>query len=162
MIKEKINGILNKIKNNKKKVIGITFGVFAVFIFTFATYNLNNPTYFNRLFANVLNNGKPANDAFEDNTFYSCVVDAYNNANGASKAYTDNLTDEELASITNLTCAWKNIESAKGIEKLTGLTDLDLSGNSVKEIDLSNNTKLKRLDLSYNELTSIDLSNNIE
>ncbi len=166
-MKDKLKSILNKIKNNKKKVIGITFGVFAAFIFTFATYNLNNPTYFNRLFANVLNNGVPANSNFEDNTFYSCVVDAYNNANGASKAYTDNLTDEELASITNLTCQGYNysnddkITSAKGIGKLTGLTQLDLNSNQLTSIDLSNNTALSNLNLSNNQLTSIDLSNNI-
>ena len=165
-MKDKLKSILNKIKNNKKKVIGITFGVFAVFIFTFATYNLNNPTYFNRLFANVLNNGVPANSNFEDNTFYSCVVDAYNNANGTSKAYTDNLTDEELASITNLTCQGYNysnddkITSAKGVEKLTGLTTLDLSSNQLASIDLSQNTNLTELKLPNNQLASIDLSNN--
>ena len=165
-MKDKLKSILNKIKNNKKKVIGITFGVFAVFIFTFATYNLNNPTYFNRLFANVLNNGKPANDAFEDNTFYSCVVDAYNNANGVSKAYTVNLTDEELASITSLDCSGfdhsdnDKITSAKGVEKLTGLKRLTLHANKLTSIDLANNTFLKHLYLSINRLTSIDLSNN--
>ena len=165
-MKDKLKSILNKIKNNKKKVIGITFGVFAVFIFTFAVYNLNNPTYFNRLFANVLNNGKPANDAFEDNTFYSCVVDAYNNANGVSKAYTVNLTDEELASITSLDCSGfdhsdnDKITSAKGVEKLTGLKRLTLHANKLTSIDLANNTFLKHLYLSINRLTSIDLSNN--
>ena len=187
MIKEKINGILNKIKNNKKKVIGVTAIVFAAFIFTFTVYNLYNPTKFNRLFANVLNNGEPVNDAFEDNTFYSCVVNAYNSANGTSKAYTDNLTDEELASITNLECGgWRysdsdKITSAKGIEKLTeltslnldsnqltsidlsqnkALTELSLEGNKLSDIDLSNNTSLTNLELSFNQLTSIDLSNN--
>ena len=165
-MKDKLKSILNKIKNNKKKVIGITIGVFAAFIFTFATYNLNNPTYFNRLFANVLNNGVPANSNFEDNTFYRCVVDAYNSANGASKAYTDNLTDEELASITSLTCKGYNysdddkITSAKGVEKLSGLTNLDLYGNKLTSIDLSSNTALSNLNLSNNQLTSIDLSKN--
>ena len=136
MIKERLKNILTKIKNNKKKVIGVTAIVFAAFIFTYTVYNLNNPTKINRLFANVLNNGEPVNDAFEDNTFYSCVVDAYNNANGASKAYTDNLTDEELASLTSLSCYGYNysdddkITSAKGVEKLTGLTELHLEGNS--------------------------------
>ena len=158
--------LIAKIKNNKKKVIGITIVVFALFIFTFAVYNLNNPTYFNRLFANVLNNGKPANDAFEDNTFYSCVVDAYNNANGASKAYTDNLTDEELSSITSLTCQGYNysdndkITSAKGVEKLSGLTTLDLHGNNLTSIDLRSNKSLTYLSLDNNQLTSIDLSSN--
>ena len=158
--------LIAKIKNNKKKVIGVTAIVFAAFIFTFAVYNLNNPTYFNRLFANVLNNGVPANSNFEDNTFYSCVVDAYNNANGASKAYTDSLTDEELASITNLTCdGWSysdddKITSAKGIEKLTGLTTLHLYANKLTSIDLSNNTALSSLNLNNNQLTSIDLNKN--
>ena len=166
MVKEKINGILNKIKNNKKKVIGVTALVFAVFIFTFTVYNLNNPTKFNRLFANVLNNGEPVNDYFEDNTFYSCVVDAYNSANGTSKAYTDNLTDEELASITSLECGgWRysdsdKITSAKGVEKLTGLTTLDLSYNQLASIDVSKNTALTELNLEGNKLTDIDLSNN--
>ncbi len=166
MVKEKINGILNKIKNNKKKVIGVTIVVFAVFIFTFTVYNLNNPTKFNRLFANVLNNGKPVNDAFEDNTFYSCVVDAYNSANGTSKAYTDNLTDEELASLTSLMCeGWHysddaKITSAKGVEKLTGLEYLDLSSNQLTSIDISGNTSLTTLILYNNNLTNIDLSNN--
>ena len=165
-MKDKLKSILNKIKNNKKKVIGITFGVFAVFIFTFATYNLNNPTYFNRLFANVLNNGVPANSNFEDNTFYSCVVDAYNSANGTSKAYTDNLTDEELASITSLECSgWRysdsdKITSAKGVEKLTGLTTLHLYENKLTSIDIGKNTFLTNLELNSNQLTSIDLSNN--
>ena len=166
-MKDKLKSILNKIKNNKKKVIGVTIGVFAVFIFTFAVYNLNNPTYFNRLFANVLNNGKPANDAFEDNTFYSCVVDTYNsNHQDNKKSYTDNLTDEELASITSLECGgWRysdsdKITSAKGIEKLTKLTSLNLSSNQLTNIDVSNNTYLTNLYLSYNQLASIDLSNN--
>ena len=66
-MKDKLKSILTKIKNNKKKVIGITFGVFAVFIFTFAVYNLNNPTYFNRLFANVLNNDYSVSKSKESN-----------------------------------------------------------------------------------------------
>ena len=168
MVKEKLNGIFNKIKNNKKKVIGITASVVVAFIFTFIVYNLNNPTYFNRLFANVLNNGVPANDAFEDNAFYSCVIDNYNSINSASKAYTDNLTDEELASITSLGCsAWSyssysddnKITSAKGIEKLTGLTSLELNSNQLTSIDLSANTNLANVSLYSNQLTSINLSN---
>ena len=167
-MKDKLKSILTKIKNNKKKVIGITFGVFAVFIFTFAVYNLNNPTYFNRLFANVLNNRKPANDAFEDNTFYSCVIDAYNGDHQDNKkAYNYDLTDKELTSITSLTCQGYNysdddkITSAKGVEKLTRLTTLDLSSNQLASIDLSNNVALTTLILYNNNLTNIDLSNNV-
>ena len=167
MIKERLKNILTKIKNNKKKVIGVTAIVFAAFIFTFTVYNLNNPTKINRLFANVLNNGKPVNDAFEDNTFYSCVIDAYNSDHQDNKkAYTDNLTDEELASVTSLMCeGWRysdsdKITSAKGVEKLTGLTTLDLYGNKLTNIDLSQNTLLTNLSLYSNQLASIDLSQN--
>ena len=161
MIKEKINGILNKIKNNKKKVIGVTIGVFAAFIFTFAVYNLNNPTYFNRLFASI---GSVPNENFNDTNFYSCVVDAYNSANGTSKAYTDNLTDDELSSIKKINCYSKNIEDTKGIEKLNGLTELSLNNNLFTNIDLTNNTLLEKLSINNekvdNELASIDISNN--
>ena len=161
MIKERLKNILTKIKNNKKKVIGVTIVVFAAFIFTFTVYNLNNPTKINRLFANVLNNGKPVNDAFEDNTFYSCVVDTYNsNHQDNKKAYTDNLTDEELASITSLNCSSKNIEDTSGIEKITNLAELDLTENELANIDLSSNILLTNLNLTNNKLTSIDLSNN--
>lgn len=66
-MKDKLKSILAKIKNNKKKVIGITASVFAAFIFTFAVYNLNNPTYFNRLFANVLNNDYSVSKSKESN-----------------------------------------------------------------------------------------------
>ena len=160
-MKDKLKSILNKIKNNKKKVIGVTIGVFAVFIFTFAVYNLNNPTYFNRLFANVLNNGKPVNDAFEDNTFYSCVVDTYNsNHQDNKKAYTDNLTDEELASITSLNCSSKNIEDTSGIEKITNLAELDLTENELTNIDLTKNLFLTYLSLRENQIENIDLSKN--
>ena len=163
-IKEKIGNLKNKI--NKKKVYTIATCILVAFIFTFVTYNLDNPTYFNRMFANVLNNGTPANSNFEDNTFYQCVIDAYNTSSGNSKAYTDSLTDEELASITNLTCQGWNysdddkITSAKGIEKLTGLITLELRYNQLTSVDLSNNTALTTLYLYSNQLTSIDLSNN--
>ena len=161
MIKEKLNGILNKIKNNKKKVIGVTAIVFAVFIFTFTVYNLNNPTKFNRLFASI---GSVPNENFNDTNFYTCVVDTYNSANGTSKAYTDNLTDEELASLTSLNCIDKSIKDASGIEKLTGLTRLYLDNNLFTNIDLTNNTLLEKLSISNekvdNQLTNIDISNN--
>ena len=168
MVKEKLNGILTKIKNNKKKVMGATALVFAVFVFTFTVYNLNNPTKFNRLFANVLNNGVPANSNFEDTTFYTCVVDAYNSEHqDDKKAYTDNLTDEELAGITNLECKGWNysddakITSAKGVEKLTGLTSLSIIENRLTNIDLSSNVSLVSLNLGSNQLKNIDLSQNI-
>ena len=160
MVKKKLNGILNKIKNNKKKVVGITA---LVFVFTFVVYNFS---YHKKLHASV---SEITNNTFKDENFYTCVIDAYNSDHQDNKkSYTDNLTDEELASITNLECGgWRysdsdKITSAKGIEKLTGLTTLNLYGNKLTNIDLSKNTLLTNLNLYSNQLTSIDLSNNIK
>ena len=100
MLKEKLT----------KKNILISIGVITIcFMFTFLTYNLNNPTRINKLFASVLS-GSPANDAFDDENFYELVIDAYNNQTSSSKAYTDNLTDSELAQITAINNSWPSDE----------------------------------------------------
>ena len=158
-MKEKITNVLNKIKENKRIILKTTISVLVVFIFAFSFYNLNNPTYFNKLLASI--GDKPKNDAFEDIDFYSCVVESYNNQTGESRAYTEKLEDDELNKITSLKCDWRNIESSKGIEKLTKLTYLNFSGNyNAKNINLSSNTKLKEVDLSNISLKNVDLSNN--
>ena len=86
---------------------------------------------------------------FESEALYSCVQAALSNAG---------LTEEQLGQLTELSCH-NNIEidSAEGIQDLTGLTSLDLSYNSLTEIDLSGNKLLEDLNLSGNELTEIDL-----
>ena len=160
-MKEKIINVLNKIKENKKIILRVTMIILFAFIFAFSFYNLNNPTYLNKLLASI--GDTPANDAFEDNDFYSCVVESYNNQTGESRAYTDDLTDKELEKITILDCGYRNIESTSGIEKLTGLETLHFGGNyNTKSINLSSNAKLKEVDLSNNNLKNVDLSNNTE
>ena len=101
----------------------------------------------------------PANPAFDDDNFYKCVT----NRLGVSED--TNLTDEQLASITELSCYSYSddsakISSAKGLEKLTGLTSLSLSYHYLTNIDVSHNTALTSLSLSNNQLTNIDLSHN--
>ena len=128
----KVRKIFKQINISKKKVLAILACSTLTILLTFVTYNLNNPTYMNKLFANVLNNGTPANEAFDDNTFYSCVVDAYNNEFNANKAYSDILTDDELEQIHTLNCSGGSIAdsdritSIKGIEKLTNITSINL------------------------------------
>lgn len=159
-MKEKITNVLNKIKENKRIILKTTISVLVVFIFAFSFYNLNNPTYFNKLLASI--GDTPANDAFEDKDFYSCVVESYNNQTGESRAYTDKLEDDELNKITSLKCDGRNIESSKGIEKLTKLTYLDLSRNyDIKNINLSGNTNLINLLLENTDLINLDLSKNV-
>ena len=54
----------------------------------------------------------------------------------------------------------KRIESIKGIEYFTNLTELDCSWNSLMSLDISKNTKLVKLDCSHNLLALLRLQNN--
>ncbi len=106
----------------------------------------------------------PANENFIDDSFYKCVINAYNTKNGTSLGDDTNLTDEQLATITSLSCSGNGsgkvkIESAKGIEKMPALTSVNLSTNSLTSIDLSNNPNITSLWLYNNNLTSLDVSN---
>ena len=108
------------------------------------------------------------NEYFDDENFYNAVVDAYNEKNNENLPYTTNLTDEQLKTITEISYNGydkedsEKINSTKGIEKLTSLTELYLVNNNLNGIDLSKNTELTSLVLSQNNLSNIDLSKNIE
>lgn len=155
MIRNKLKNIKSKISRGKKKVY-ITISVMLVFLFTFIVYNINSYD-FSKLHASV---SEITNNTFKDEDFYTCVIDAYNKDNNASKTIQDNLTDTELSNITNLNC-YKYIENTSGIEKLTNLVSLKLGNRSdIEKIDLSNNLLLENLDLNDTYLTNINLSKN--
>lgn len=155
MIRNKLKNIKSKISRGKKKVY-ITISVMLVFLFTFIVYNINSYD-FSKLHASV---SEITNNTFKDEDFYTCVIDAYNKDNNASKTVQDNLTDTELSNITNLNC-YKYIENTSGIEKLTNLVSLKLGNRSdIEKIDLSNNLLLENLDLNDTYLTNINLSKN--
>ena len=146
--------------NNNKKIIIVAISVIVVFLVGFT---LKNTSFINKLFANVDSSNS---DYFEDDFFYSLIINSYNNENGTQKKYDDILTDSELASIKEIDSGDVQgdtadlLKSAKGIEKLTGLTKLDLSNNTLTEIDLSHNTKLTQVNLSDNALSSIKFGKN--
>ena len=148
------------LSNNNKKIIIVAISIIAVFLVGFA---LKNTSFINKLFANVDSSNR---DYFEDDFFYSVIINSYNNENGTQKKYDDILTDSELASIKEIDSGDVQgdtsdlLKSAKGIEKLTGLTKLDLSNNILTEIDLSHNTKLTQVNLSDNALSSIKFGKN--
>ena len=122
-------------------------------------YNLNNPTEFNKII--VLKKNAPANNAFDDQNFYNCVIDAYNKENSASLPYTTNLKVEQLNTIKSIVCNKSNIESTNGLELVTNLTFLNVSNNNLKNIDVNKNTNLTNLYLSSNNLDNIDVHNNL-
>ena len=67
---------------------------------------------------------------FESEAFYRCIL----NTLGEDRT---SATDEELAQITDVICRSSNIESVKGIEKLTALRYLNLYDNKVSSMDFS-------------------------
>ena len=80
---------------------------------------------------------------FADDNFKACVL-----ATGA----------ENAEDIIELRCRDQEIESAAGIEHLTGLKLLDLTRNALSKLDLSNNVQLEEVFLGNNELSSLDIS----
>ena len=61
---------------------------------------------------------------------------------------------------TQLSCPNLNISNTQGIENLIALNDIDLSGNRIVNINLSQLSELETLNLTNNLLQSIDFSNN--
>ena len=70
------------------------------------------------------------------------------------------LTETEINAVTNLDLSGKNIESLKGIEHFTKLTELNVKNNKLTALDLSKNTELTTLNCSGNKLTTLDLTKN--
>ena len=54
------------------------------------------------------------------------------------------------------------ISSLSGVDQMVNLFFLDVRGNELSNVDLSNNTKLNCLYIAHNQLTSLDLSNHNE
>lgn len=82
-----------------------------------------------------------------------------------SKGYikdADNITTGEVSAITEVDVSSSELESLRGIEYFTALTNLPCHYNNITSLDVSKNTALKRLDCTGNELTSLNISNNPE
>ena len=150
-----------------KKTLKILLPILIICIVGSVYYNLTKPTKINNFIASKIYK-TPANTAFTDENFYKCVVDAYNEKNNTSVAYTTNLTDEQLKTITKLKCSGLNkaneekIKDTEGLEKLTSLISLYLNDNQLMELDVSKNMELEYLDVYNNQLTYIDVSKNLE
>lgn len=96
---------------------------------------------------------KPINENFDDDNFYRCIIDNLNeeNINGINnRDETYNIPDEELTVLPTLTCISYGITSIKGIEKLSGITYLDLENNQLQVVDLSYNNNITYLFVDKN------------
>ena len=137
----------------KKKILTIVFSLLIVFILGFILIQnaLFKPTKINSFIASKIYK-TPANKAFTDENFYKCVVDAYNNKNNTSVAYTDNLTDEQLSTITRLYCSNKEIKEINGILKLSNVEYIDFGNNLITEANISSLNKLESFNFGGNDL----------
>ena len=124
----------------------------------FINYNMTRPTKLNKIIASKYN--APANEAFNDQNFYNCIVDNYNSSATKEISYTTNMSDSQLKSVSNLRCENIKIKSIKGIEKLTNLTDLYVYSNQLTSLDVSKNVNLTDLDVYDNQITNLDVSKN--
>lgn len=70
------------------------------------------------------------------------------------------LTEAEIAAVTEMSAAMKDISNLKGIEHFTALTSLDCLGNKLTSLDLSKNTALTKLICTGNQLSELDVTKN--
>lgn len=140
--------------------IGVIILIISITIGFSINYVFYEPTEINAFVASKTYKEGVVNPAFDDENFYKCVVEVYNDENGTSHPYTYNLNDDELMSITYLDCSEKKISSVKGLEKMQSLKYLYIYDNQLTSLDVSKNTALISLDLRYNQLTSLDVSKN--
>ena len=70
------------------------------------------------------------------------------------------LTEAEIAEITTIDVAEKNISSLKGIEYFTALKALWCNNNQLTSLDVTKNTALTSLSCNSNQLTSLDVLQN--
>ena len=103
----------------------------------------------------------PANDMFIDDNLYKCVVDNYNSEKGTSYKYTDVIYQADLNSLTKLDCSKYSgsIDNLTGLNKLIGLTSLNLSGNTFIGGSLTLNKSNASLKSNLNLPSQIKLSN---
>ena len=64
------------------------------------------------------------------------------------------LSAEEIASVTEIVCIGRDIQSLQGIEYFTALTKLECYNNPLTSLDVSKNTALRTLLCHNNQLTT--------
>ena len=72
------------------------------------------------------------------------------------------LSDEEICKVKGIGLSYKYAGSMKGVEIFYNLEWLYCEGNNLTELDVSQNTKLRKLSLGKNHVASLDLSHNPE
>lgn len=69
-------------------------------------------------------------------------------------------TQEEIQEITTINIVLSEISSLQGIEHFTQLESLNCYGNSLTELDLSDNVMLTDLECGHNQIEKLNIENN--
>lgn len=105
-------------------------------------------------------------ETFQDQNFYNCVASAFAKEYPNEAIAETGMTDSQLARVRVVSCSGsgkddsKKVTNLSGLDKLTGLTQLNLSNNLISSINVSNNTSLTNLDVEGNNISSIDVAHN--
>ena len=92
---------------------------------------------------------------FPDENFRNYILDQEYGKDGI-------LSDEEIASVKEITVFGMGIQDLKGIEFFRALEDLNCNNNQLTSLNVSENTAMVNLFCTNNQLTSIDLSKNTD
>lgn len=93
-----------------------------------------------------------------DSNFEQALVDLGIDSDGIVNGQ---VLTSNIENVISLNLRYKNISDLTGIEDFISLEDLNVFGNHLSTLSMTNNTALMTLDASVNPLNSIDLSNNI-
>ncbi len=105
-------------------------------------------------------------ETFQDQNFYNCVASAFTKEYPNEAITETGMTDSQLARVRVVSCSGfgkddsKKVTNLSGLDKLTGLSQLNLSYNLISSINVSNNTSLTNLDVEGNNISSIDVAHN--
>ena len=88
---------------------------------------------------------------FPDEVFRSYIRESFDDGDGV-------LSEAECRNVTSIDVRWRGIGSLKGIEVFSNLEDLLCEGTGLTSLDVSGNTTLVTLYCGCNQLTSLDVS----
>jgi len=87
-----------------------------------------------------------------DDNFEQTLIDL-----GYDDTLDDYVNTENIKTIENLDVSEKNITDLTGVEDFLDLKDLNLNGNNISSLDVSNNINLLKLNADNNEINSLDI-----
>lgn len=96
--------------------------------------------------------------AIPDPNFEQALIDLGIDSDGIINGQ---VLTSDIENVIGLIIFNKGISDLTGIEGFTALEELNVGGNQLSSVNLTNNLNLKHLNVGGNQLSNIDLSNNI-